>query len=186
MQCLTIFCVFAYPCIGPKKSQPMWCHKKSNFAMRASTPLSFLSESAISLGAKQRQPSDNHLPWNISKLQAKQVSLVPRPGHAKNGCKIINRSKPFQRQPSAPGLAHTWQHRRTTSKRYLFSFGRKLLTDKNCLHFFWGPFSIQPIIFFVFVFSFSLFQRIGLENAVEGSWGVNLVNSLPKVHSKVH
>jgi hypothetical protein len=56
---------------------------------------------------------------------------------------------------------------------------------KKRLHFFWGPFSIQLIIFFVFVFSFSLFQRIGSENAVEGSLGVNLVDSLPKVHSKV-
>ncbi len=25
MQCLTVFCVFAYPCIGPKKSQPNSC-----------------------------------------------------------------------------------------------------------------------------------------------------------------
>jgi hypothetical protein len=66
------------------------------------------------------------------------------------------------------------------SKRYLFSFDRKLLKDKNHLHFFLGPFSIQPIIFFIFVFSFSLFQRIGLENG-----GVNSVTSSPKVHSKV-
>ncbi len=56
---------------------------------------------------------------------------------------------------------------------------------KNCLHFFWGPFLIQPIIFFVFVFSFSLFQRIGSENAVEGSWGVNSDDLSPKVHYKV-
>ncbi len=39
-------------------------------------------------------------------------------------------------------------------------------------------------LFCVFVFSFSLFQRIGSENAVEGSWGVNSVNSMPKDHSK--
>jgi hypothetical protein len=71
------------------------------------------------------------------------------------------------------------------SKRWLFSFGGKLLTDKKIASTFLGPFSIQPIIFFVFVFSFSLFQWTRLENAVEGSWGVNLVNSLPKVHSKV-
>ncbi len=58
--------------------------------------------------------------------------------------------------------------------------------DEKSPPLFLGQFSFQPIIFFVFVFSFSLFQRIGSENAVEGSWGVNLVNSLPKVHSKVH
>ncbi len=57
--------------------------------------------------------------------------------------------------------------------------------DEKSPPLFLGPFSIHPIIFFVYVFSFSLFQWIGSENAVEGSWGVNLVNSLPKVHSKV-
>jgi hypothetical protein len=57
--------------------------------------------------------------------------------------------------------------------------------DKNLPPFILGQFSFQPIIFFVFVFSFSLFQQIVLENAVGESWGVNLVNSLPKVHYKV-
>jgi hypothetical protein len=42
-----------------------------------------------------------------------------------------------------------------------------------------------PTHHFFFVFSLSLFQRIWSENTVGGGWGVNLVNSLPKVHSKV-
>jgi hypothetical protein len=58
--------------------------------------------------------------------------------------------------------------------------------QKNRFHFFLGQFSFQPIIFFVLVFFFSLFQQIGSENAVRGSWGVDLVNFSPKVHSKVH
>jgi hypothetical protein len=57
--------------------------------------------------------------------------------------------------------------------------------DKKITSTFLGQFSFQPIIFFVFVFSFSLFQRIGSENTVEGSWGVNLVNLSPKFHSQV-
>jgi hypothetical protein len=60
-----------------------------------------------------------------------------------------------------------------------------VLTDEKSPPLFSGQFSFQPINFFVFVISFSLFERIGLENAVEGSWGVNLVNSLPKAYSKV-
>jgi hypothetical protein len=40
-------------------------------------------------------------------------------------------------------------------------FGRKVLTDNKSPPLFLGQFSFQPIIFFVFVFSFSLFQRIG-------------------------
>jgi hypothetical protein len=71
-------------------------------------------------------------------------------------------------------------------KRAHFSFGGKLLTDKKLPQFFLRSFSIQPIIHIIFVFFFLLLEQIWLENAVEGSWGVNLVNSLPKVHSKVH
>ncbi len=70
-------------------------------------------------------------------------------------------------------------------KRAHFSFGGKVLTDKKLPALFLGQFSFRPIMFFLFVFSFTLFQRIGSENAVEECWGVNLVNSLPKVHSKV-
>jgi hypothetical protein len=55
-----------------------------------------------------------------------------------------------------------------------------VLTDKKSPPLFLGQFSFQPIIYFVFVFSFSLFQRIWLEHAVGGGWGVNSVNSLPK------
>jgi hypothetical protein len=76
-------------------------------------------------------------------------------------------------------------HKTDKSKSYLFSFGRKLLMDEKSPPLFLGPFSIQPIIFFVFVFSFFLFQWIGSENNAEGNWGVNLVNSLPKIHSEV-
>ncbi len=71
------------------------------------------------------------------------------------------------------------------TKSGLFSFGGKVLMHEKSPPLFWGQFSFRPIILFVFVFSFSLFQWIWSENAVEGSWGVNLVNSLPKVHSKV-
>jgi hypothetical protein len=45
-------------------------------------------------------------------------------------------------------------HKTDKSKRYLFSFGRKLLTDKKMPPLFLGPFSIQPIIFFVFCLFF--------------------------------
>ncbi len=55
---------------------------------------------------------------------------------------------------------------------------------KNHLHFFRSIF-ILTHHFLHFVFSFSLFQWIGLENAVGGSWGANSVSSLPTVHSKV-
>jgi hypothetical protein len=65
-------------------------------------------------------------------------------------------------------------------KRAHFSFGGKLLMDKKYLHFFLGQFSFRPTIFFVFVFFFLLLERIWSEIAVEGSWGVDLVNSLPK------
>ncbi len=51
-----------------------------------------------------------------------------------------------------------------------FSFGGKVLMDKKSPPLFLGQFLFRPIIFFVFVFSFSLFQQIGSENAVEGSW----------------
>ena len=40
---------------------------------------------------------------------------------------------------------------------------------KKCLNFLWGQFSLQPIIFFLFVLTFSLLQQIWLENAVGGS-----------------
>jgi hypothetical protein len=79
-----------------------------------------------------------------------------------------------------------WQFKTDKSKRGHFSFGGKVLMDEKSPPLFLGQFSFRPIIFFVFVFSFSLFQWIGSENAVEESWGVNSVNSLPKVHSKVH
>jgi hypothetical protein len=78
-----------------------------------------------------------------------------------------------------------YEYKTDKSKTGHFSFGGKLLTDKKSPPLFLGQFSFRPTIFFVFVFSFSLFQRIGPENAVEGSWGVDSVNSLPKVHSKV-
>ncbi len=68
-------------------------------------------------------------------------------------------------------------------KTPVFSFGGKLLTDEK------SPPLIFRLIFIpthhFFFFFFSLFQQIGLEKAVERSWGVDLVNSLPKVHSKV-
>jgi hypothetical protein len=70
-------------------------------------------------------------------------------------------------------------------KRRIVGFGGKVLTDKKLPPLFLGQFYFQSIIFFVFVFSFSLFQRIQSENAVGGGWGVNSVNSLPKVYSKV-
>jgi hypothetical protein len=65
------------------------------------------------------------------------------------------------------------------SKRGLISFDGKVLTDEKSPPLFFGQFLFRPIIFFVFVFFFSLLQWIGSENPVEGSWGVNLVNSLP-------
>jgi hypothetical protein len=69
-------------------------------------------------------------------------------------------------------LTRQWTCKTDKSKRYLYSFGGKLLMDEKSPPLFLGRFSFQPIIFFVFFFSFSLFQRIGLENAVEGSlWG---------------
>jgi hypothetical protein len=71
------------------------------------------------------------------------------------------------------------------SKRRIVGFRGKVLTDKKLPPLILGQFSFQPIIFFVFVFSFSLFQWIWSENAVGGGRGVTLVNSLPKVHSKV-
>jgi hypothetical protein len=77
------------------------------------------------------------------------------------------------------------QFKTDKSKSKEVCFGGKVLTDKKMPPLFLGQFSFRPIIFFVFVFSFSLFQRIWSENAVGGGWGVNLVNSLPKVHSKV-
>ncbi len=46
-------------------------------------------------------------------------------------------------------------------------FGGKVLKDKRLPPLFAGQFSFRPIIFFVIVFSFFLFQRIGSENAVE-------------------
>jgi hypothetical protein len=72
------------------------------------------------------------------------------------------------------------------SKRRQVGFGGKVLTNEKLPPFFLGQFSFRPIIFFVFVFYFSLFQWIWSENAVGGGWGVNSVNSLPKVHFKVH
>jgi hypothetical protein len=57
------------------------------------------------------------------------------------------------------------------SKTLDFSFGGKVLMDEKLPPPFFGQFSFRPIIFFVFVFSFSLFQWIGPENTVEGSWG---------------
>jgi hypothetical protein len=71
------------------------------------------------------------------------------------------------------------------SKRYLFSFGGKLLTDEKSPPLFFRSIFNPTHHFLCFVFSFSLFQRIGSENAVEGSWGVNSDISLPNVHSKV-
>ncbi len=65
------------------------------------------------------------------------------------------------------------------------SFGGKVLMDDKSPPLFFWSILILTHIFFVFVFSFSLFQWIGPENAAEGSWGVNLVTSSPKVHSKV-
>jgi hypothetical protein len=69
------------------------------------------------------------------------------------------------------------------SKRSIVGFGGKVLTDKKLSPLFCGQFSFQSIIFFVFVFSFSLFLRIWSENAVGESWAVNMVNSLPKIDS---
>jgi hypothetical protein len=54
------------------------------------------------------------------------------------------------------------------SKTRRFSFGGKVLMDKKAPPLFLGQFSFRSIIFFVFVFSFSLFQQIGPENTVEG------------------
>ncbi len=52
--------------------------------------------------------------------------------------------------------------------------------DEKSPQKFKGPFSIQPIILFLFVLFFLLLEWIWLENAVEGSWGVYSVNSMPK------
>jgi hypothetical protein len=57
------------------------------------------------------------------------------------------------------------------SKMSYSLFGGKVLTEKKSPPLFLGQFSFRTIIFFVFVFSFSLFKRIGSENAVGGSWG---------------
>ncbi len=52
---------------------------------------------------------------------------------------------------------------------------------KNCLHFFRGPFLIQPIILFLFLFSFLLLEWIWLENAVGEIWACQLSpKNLPK------
>jgi hypothetical protein len=51
-------------------------------------------------------------------------------------------------------------------KRKGLCFGRKVVMDKKLPPLFLGQFSFRPIIFFVFVFSFSLFQQIWSENAV--------------------
>jgi hypothetical protein len=71
------------------------------------------------------------------------------------------------------------------SKRRHFSFGGKVLMDDKSPPPFLRLIFIPTHHFLCFFFSFSLFQWIGLESTVEGSWGVNAVNSLPKVHSKV-
>jgi hypothetical protein len=71
------------------------------------------------------------------------------------------------------------------SKRKGICFGRKVLMDEKSPPYILDQFSFQPIIFFVFVFSFTLFQQIWSDNTVGGGWGVNLVNSSPKVQSKV-
>jgi hypothetical protein len=70
------------------------------------------------------------------------------------------------------------------SKTSYSLFGEGVLTDKKMPPLFLGQFLFRLIIFVDFVFSFSLFQGIGSENAARESWGVDLVNSLPKVHSK--
>ncbi len=67
---------------------------------------------------------------------------------------------------------HCWGDLRLINLKGTFSvLAGSCWRTENRLHFFLNPFSIQPIIFFVFVFSFSLFQPIGLKNTVEGSWG---------------
>jgi hypothetical protein len=71
------------------------------------------------------------------------------------------------------------------SKRCLFSFGGKLLTDKKLPSLF-IRFIFNPTHHFLcFCLFFLSVPTDWLEKAVEGSWGVNSVNSLPKVHPKV-
>jgi hypothetical protein len=48
-----------------------------------------------------------------------------------------------------------------------YQFWREGVDEQKNASTFLGQLSFRPIIFFVFVFSFSLF--IGLENAVEGN-----------------
>ncbi len=56
------------------------------------------------------------------------------------------------------------------SKRRIVGFGGKVLADKKSGEFFLGPFSIQPIILFLFVLVFLLSEWIWSENAVGRSW----------------
>jgi hypothetical protein len=72
------------------------------------------------------------------------------------------------------------------SKRRIVSFCGKVLTDKKLPPLFFRSIFILTHHFLCFCLFFLSVPVVWLENAVGGDWGVNLVNSLPKVHSKVH